>query len=71
MTDTGMFLNAQQIDQMIARRPNRTYEPGRVCITEDCDTILSVYNPDERCARHGSRRMQRPLDRAADCLSVA
>lgn len=29
-----------------------TYKAGRVCAHPDCDTILSVYNPQKRCAEH-------------------
>lgn len=32
--------------------PNRVYESGRICEVESCNTRLSVYNPDPRCALH-------------------
>ena len=42
--------------QMADRLPraSRTWPAGRVCIEEDCETVLSIYNPDIRCALHGS-----------------
>jgi hypothetical protein len=33
-------------------RPNRTYDGGRVCAREGCDTRLSVYNRAEYCWAH-------------------
>lgn len=29
-----------------------TYEPGRVCATPECGTVLSRYNPRDTCFRH-------------------
>ena len=29
-----------------------TYEAGRVCVVEGCDTKLSLYNPSPACACH-------------------
>ena len=30
-------------------RPNRTYDRGRVCATDGCDTRLSIYNKSQYC----------------------
>jgi hypothetical protein len=30
-----------------------TYPAGRVCRTEGCGTVLSVYNSEDKCAAHG------------------
>jgi hypothetical protein len=35
----------------------RSYRPGRVCRADGCTTVLSIYNPEPRCAvheRHGA-----------------
>ncbi|MGZ8598821.1 MAG: hypothetical protein ACXWXQ_04475 [Actinomycetota bacterium] len=35
----------------------RSYRPGRVCRADGCTTVLSIYNPESRCAvheRHGA-----------------
>jgi hypothetical protein len=46
----------------------RTFMPRRVCATEECATVLSIYNEDLHCAvhagssrpdRHGVRRRRR------------
>lgn len=33
-------------------RPNRTFEEGRVCADESCQTRLSVYNRAPMCWQH-------------------
>lgn len=33
-------------------RPNRTFEEGRVCASEDCGTRLSIYNRSDFCWQH-------------------
>jgi hypothetical protein len=33
-------------------RPNRTYERGRVCTAEGCETRLSIYNKSPFCWTH-------------------
>lgn len=37
-------------------RPNRTFEDGRVCAHEGCDTQLSVYNRATVCWQHAPVR---------------
>jgi hypothetical protein len=34
------------------RRASRAYGSGRVCAEPGCSTVLSIYNADDRCARH-------------------
>jgi hypothetical protein len=36
--------------------PNRTYERGRVCATDGCETRLSVYNRSAYCWAHAPQR---------------
>ena len=33
-------------------RPNRTYDRGRVCAADGCDTRLSIYNKSQFCWSH-------------------
>ena len=33
-------------------KPNRTYDGGRVCAAEGCETKLSIYNKWEFCWQH-------------------
>ena len=33
-------------------RPNRTFEEGRVCAHESCETRLSIYNRSPSCWQH-------------------
>ena len=33
-------------------RPNRTYEQGRICASEGCETKLSRYNRWKFCWQH-------------------
>ena len=40
------------------RRPKR-YSEGRVCINQECDTIMSRYNQAEHCFRHAPTRYPR------------
>jgi len=35
-----------------ARRPVRSFGPGRVCADPGCDAVLSIYNSNDRCAAH-------------------
>jgi hypothetical protein len=37
-----------------------SFPRGRVCAAEDCDTILSTYNPSAYCAIHEVRAASRP-----------
>ena len=32
--------------------PPRRYARGRVCVEEDCETVLSVYNRSAYCWQH-------------------
>jgi hypothetical protein len=41
-----------------SRRP-KTFDAGRVCRSEECDTIVSRYNQDDFCHRHRPRRYPR------------
>lgn len=34
------------------RRASRSYGTGRVCAEAGCSTVLSIYNSEDRCARH-------------------
>ena len=34
------------------RSPTRRYTRHRTCAEDGCETVLSVYNPDDRCALH-------------------
>ncbi len=33
--------------------PVHRFTAGRVCAQTGCTTLLSIYNEDDRCARHG------------------
>jgi hypothetical protein len=33
-------------------RPNRTFDEGRVCAEEGCETRLSIYNRSKLCWQH-------------------
>ena len=33
-------------------RLSRTFVPRRICATENCTTVLSIYNEDPHCAIH-------------------
>jgi hypothetical protein len=50
----GLIVNrwGQMADRL--PRPSRSWARGRVCAEEDCDTVLSIYNPDVYCAAHAS-----------------
>jgi len=53
------------------RRASRMYKPGRICSEAACATVLSVYNPEDRCARHAvvtvvpTRRKRASLQKAS------
>ncbi len=32
--------------------PPRPHSKGRICREQGCDTILSIYNESDKCARH-------------------
>jgi hypothetical protein len=32
--------------------PSRTYRRGRICASSGCGTLLSRYNPTNRCSLH-------------------
>jgi len=34
------------------QHPPRAHRKGRVCREPGCNTILSIYNDSDRCARH-------------------
>jgi hypothetical protein len=37
-------------------RPSRTFEEGRVCADEGCETRLSIYNKSKLCWQHAPVR---------------
>lgn len=43
----------------IGGEPKQTYEPGRVCSHPPCPTVLSIYNPKDRCGAHDKARVLR------------
>jgi len=43
-----------------AVRRSRTYRSGRICAEPGCTTILSIYNPGERCAEHEAGQIAPP-----------
>jgi hypothetical protein len=54
-------------------RANRTYEAGRTCAAEGCQTTLSIYNRWEFCWQHepvhtyisrGKRRSRKEMEAA-------
>lgn len=52
------------------RRASRSYGTGRTCSEIGCTTVLSIYNPEDRCARHAvagavTRRRRSPNLRKA------
>jgi hypothetical protein len=48
--DSDGYLRARTLGEGVRRsdKPVRTYSPDRRCC---CGTRLSIYNPDEHCAR--------------------
>jgi hypothetical protein len=52
------IVQGRRMGQPLGRRP-RTHTAGRVCLSEGCDTLLSRYNPSERCRVHTSLRYPR------------
>ena len=47
-TDLNAWRRVSQTDRVTVR------ERGRVCAHQDCDTILSIYNPARYCSAHVS-----------------
>ena len=59
----------------VGSKPRR-YPDGRVCERPDCETQLSVYNPQDFCARHRPRKRPRvrghePLTTLPRCQKCA
>lgn len=46
-------------------RPPATYALGRVCLSEECDTLLSRYNKGKLCHLHAPRSFPRLRGRTA------
>lgn len=57
-TELKESLKGQRIGSTVGRRP-AIHEDGRVCASNDCDTILSRYNPRSRCRVHAIPRYPR------------
>lgn len=51
-------LRGRRIGASLGRRP-KLQEAGRVCTVADCSTILSRYNPRDRCRVHSLTRYPR------------
>lgn len=47
----GRSLQAKGSVRLVAKPPE-TYGKGRICAEDDCDTVLSRYNPDDVCGTH-------------------
>ena len=41
------------------RRKLKTYGEDRVCIDDNCSTVLSKYNQNAQCHKHAPRRFPR------------
>ena len=49
----------------------RVYSTVRVCAEEDCSTLLSIYNPPDHCAIHGSGPTRAQVRRRQRTCQVA
>jgi len=47
---TSFTIGGTQLSEIGSAR--RTYPVGRVCIADGCPTILTVYNPNDKCFFH-------------------
>lgn len=47
-----MTIHVTRLGELHGGPPARTMAPGRICQHADCDTRLSVYNPEPFCAVH-------------------
>jgi hypothetical protein len=47
----------------------RQVQPGRICRSEGCATVLSVYNDSEECSLHAAGKVTFARDRGAFGLS--
>lgn len=67
MTITEEHLHA---DLIPCRRilPNQVYPEGRICETESCRTVLSIYNGTHWCAIHERAEMMSRPFKASDFL---
>lgn len=50
MSDTTKVIRGARPREL--PRPNRTYQEGRVCAQEGCQTRLSIYNKAKYCWAH-------------------
>ena len=45
-----LLINHAYVEQQMRGPRLHTFPEGRIC--EDCDTVLSIYNPGRLCALH-------------------
>lgn len=62
MTDT--ITRAARLEFLIgAAQHVQTHPRGRVCAVEGCRTVLSMYNPADRCELHAERESDHDITR--------
>lgn len=42
-----------------AGRKSKQYEKGRVCETDGCEQVLSIYNDNVKCFKHTPKKQPR------------
>jgi hypothetical protein len=57
-TDVKETMRGRRVGTTLGRRPI-LHEARRVCTTDGCDTVLSRYNPRQRCRVHAVPRYPR------------
>ena len=40
-------------------RKSKQYEKGRVCLTDGCEQVLSIYNDNKQCFKHAPAKQPR------------
>jgi len=47
-----MSLTAKRVGKVNGRKPKSNFEQSRICETDGCLTILSIYNLKKNCFNH-------------------
>ena len=42
-----------------AGRKTKQFEKGRVCSTDNCEQVLSIYNDNTQCFKHAPKKQPR------------
>ncbi len=55
----GIMIKGERPKRTMGKKKPQLYDKGRVCTTEECESVLSMYNKGLACFTHQPRKPPR------------